>query len=117
MIIQIEDNIPLVSKGKYGVRARAECEFCGSKHMMADKLCHPIIDSKNGNEFEHCKEITMNDINEALEHQRILIFGVTFDEELDSDEKALRANFEKILDADAFFASDGSKKQNGEKVK
>jgi hypothetical protein len=40
---------------------------------------------------------------DCLEHERILIFGVMFSTQLETKEVALKANYAKIGDAEAFF--------------
>ncbi len=37
--LQVRDNLPIVSEGKYGARRRATCDFCKKSHLSNVEHC------------------------------------------------------------------------------
>jgi len=73
---------------------KAECEFCGRKHNRRDDICEIKTEAfANGNDLNNGgRDIKLQDLYDALEHERDLKFEVMFNKDINLEQKGLTLN-------------------------
>ena len=75
----IEDNLPKIPMGKFGVRTRPPCDYCGTSHFRTT-ICEVQIDKCKQSDLSHAQRITLRDLLSHMKYQRRFILGVRFTE-------------------------------------
>lgn len=74
--VHVRENCPMIKKGMY-TRVRANCEFCGDKHMSTEEYCDLKLNGVEVNEtVETASATTLGDIVAKMEHERPLILAI-----------------------------------------
>lgn len=62
ILLQIRDNLPTVSSGKYNARIAAPCEFCKQRHDVMNDHCELEFMGLDANKPEIASKILLENV-------------------------------------------------------
>jgi len=60
--LQVSDNLPIISEGRYGARRKAICEFCKEKHEGLIEHCELEVMGIDTRNPQHANKVLLQNV-------------------------------------------------------